>query len=114
MSAPLFVPLKTEFYEAFARGEKREELRRYGPRWNERTCVVGRAVTLSKGYGTANRLHGRIVYFKRQHGSLFGSGCKNSLTQLYGTLDLEIACISIELGLSNSAAVDPRVGDSSK
>lgn len=41
---PLFIPLTGEFYDAFANGSKTEELRRYGPRWNERTCPVGRAV----------------------------------------------------------------------
>lgn len=48
---PLFVPLKTEYYEAFADGSKREELRRYGPRWNEKTCAVGRPVDEAKKGG---------------------------------------------------------------
>ena len=59
----LFIPLKREFFEAFARGKKIAEYREYGPRWNERTCRVGRAVTLSLGYGKARRLHGVVEFF---------------------------------------------------
>ena len=93
----LFVPLKAEFFDAFASGTKTEELRRYGPRWNERTCQVGRSVTLSRGYGRQARLAGRIWRFKKQHGSTFGSTYRASIERLYGTLDLDIACISIAL-----------------
>lgn len=50
---PLFVPLKTEHFRAFACGEKQTEYRAYGPRWNERTCIPGRPVTLSHGYSGA-------------------------------------------------------------
>jgi len=53
---PIFIPLKTEYYEAFEDGSKTEELRLYGPRWNEKTCTVGRQVILSKGYGKYARL----------------------------------------------------------
>lgn len=53
MSKPLFIPLKTEYFEAFRLGTKTVELRRYGPMWNERTCTPGRAVTLSHGYSGA-------------------------------------------------------------
>jgi hypothetical protein len=93
----LFVPLMTRYYEAFERGDKTEELRLYGPRWNEKTCQVGREVTLSKGYGKKHRLHGRIWKFKRQHGSTFGSTYKAAILDRYKTLDVWIACISIEL-----------------
>jgi len=92
---PLFIPLRSEFYEAFADGRKTEELRLYGPRWNERTCTVGRAVTLSKGYSKGNRLTGRIWKFKRQHGTTFGSTYKAAIATCYGTLDVWIACISV-------------------
>lgn len=94
---PLFIPLKTEYYEAFADGSKREELRRYGPRWNEKTCAVGREVVLSKGYGKQHRMAGRISKFKRQHGSTFGSTYKAAILGVFGTLDIEIACVAIEL-----------------
>jgi len=57
----LFIPLKRRFFEEFADGSKTCEYRLYGPRWNEKTCVVGRAVTLSMGYGKQRRLSGKIV-----------------------------------------------------
>lgn len=58
---PLFIPLKRAFYEAFRKGTKVAELRKYGPRWNELTCWVGRDVVLSCGYGKTARLHGSIA-----------------------------------------------------
>lgn len=97
MEKPLFVPLKAEFYDAFASGTKTEELRRYGPRWNERVCRIGRAVTLSRGYGKTARLTGRIWRFKRQRGDTFGSTYRAAIQRTFGTLALDIACISIEL-----------------
>jgi hypothetical protein len=93
----IFLPLKTGYYNAFATGTKREELRRYGPRWNEKTCVVGRDVVLSKGYGKAHRLNGKVCSFKRQHGSTFDSTYKAAILDVYGTLDVEIACIGVAI-----------------
>jgi len=93
---PLFIPLKTKYYEAFKDGSKTDELRAYGPRWNHGTCKVGREVVLSKGYGKQNKMKGRIWSFKKQHGALFGSTYKAAIKETYGTLDIEIACISIE------------------
>lgn len=92
---PLFIPLKTEYYEAFKSGDKTEELRAYGARWNENTCQIGREVVISKGYGKANRMKGDIWKFKRQHGSTFSATHKGSLLVVYGTFDIWIACISI-------------------
>jgi hypothetical protein len=60
---PLFIPLKRQFFEAFERGEKDFEYRKLGPRWNEKTCQVGRLVTLSLGYGKHSRLAGVIRDF---------------------------------------------------
>jgi hypothetical protein len=57
---PVFIPLKTEFFEAFKRGEKTSEYRRYGGPWNERVCHPGRRVVISKGYGKHARLTGVI------------------------------------------------------
>lgn len=62
---PLFIPLKREFFDAFKTGAKTTEFRQYGPRWNERTCRVGRPVVISLGYGKQNRLHGVIEGFSR-------------------------------------------------
>jgi len=65
MSKPLFIPLKTQYYAAFAEGRKTEEYRLYGPRSNERTCHLGRQVTLSRGYGKQNRLTAVITGFRK-------------------------------------------------
>jgi hypothetical protein len=92
---PLFVPLKKEYYEAFLTGEKTEELRLYGPRWNHRTCTVGREVVLSLGYGKQHRMKGRIWKIKKQHGSTFGSTYRDQIVAVFGTLDVQVACISI-------------------
>lgn len=61
---PLFIPLKTEYFEAFRAGTKTVEYRPYGTRWNEGTCPPGREVVLSRGYGTLHRLRGRIAGFE--------------------------------------------------
>ena len=61
---PLYIPLRRIYFEAFERREKRVEVRRYGPRWNERTCPPGRGVILSCGYSGA-RLEGSIRFFRR-------------------------------------------------
>jgi hypothetical protein len=61
---PLFIPLKREYFEAFERGEKHEEFRPFGQRWNLRTCQVGRPVVLSMGYGKRRRLSGTITSFR--------------------------------------------------
>ena len=98
----LFVPLITRYYDAFERGEKNEELRLYGPRWNENTCIVGREVILSKGYGKKPRLRGTIWKFKRQHGRTFGSTYKAAILDRYKTLDVWIAVISINLHVAKS------------
>lgn len=52
---PLFVALKAKYFDQFVDGSKKVEYRRYGPGWNERTCRIGRRVTLSKGYGRHHR-----------------------------------------------------------
>lgn len=57
---PLFIPLKRKFFEAFERGQKTQEFRLWGPRWNERTLIVGRPVILSLGY-SGRRLNADIV-----------------------------------------------------
>lgn len=56
---PLFVPLKSRYFRAFESGVKTVEYRRCGRGWNERTCWIGRPVTLSHGYSGA-RLTARI------------------------------------------------------
>lgn len=58
---PLFLPLKAEEFDAFAAGTKTQEFRLRGPRWNMETCLIGRRVVLSRGYGKHRRLTGVIT-----------------------------------------------------
>lgn len=60
---PLFIPLRTEWFRKFEDGSKDTEYRAYGPRWNERTCRVGRPVTISHGY-SGKRLARKVTGFK--------------------------------------------------
>jgi hypothetical protein len=62
---PLFIPLRREWFEAFENGHKTFEYRPLGPRWNARTCAIGRRVVLSLGYGRQRRLRGTIVSFEQ-------------------------------------------------
>ena len=80
---PLFIPLKTEHYNAFENGSKTDELRAYGRHWNEKTCSIGREVVLSKGYGKKNRMIGKIWKFKKQHGFTFGATYRTQILQVY-------------------------------
>ena len=89
MTPPLFVPLRTEYFRAFERGEKRAEWRAYGPRWNERTCWVGRDVTLSLGYSGA-RISARITGFDVHRGADLGSTIYHGDT-LVAVISLDIA-----------------------
>ena len=94
MEAPaLFIPLKTEYFEAFDAGSKDTEYRPYGPRWNERTCRVGRPVILSKGYGRARRLRGVIAGFTRARPSQPSAAWR----ECYGDRECDMACITIEI-----------------
>jgi len=95
MSKPLFVPLMTQYYDAFASGQKHEELRLYGKRWNEKTCPVGREVILSKGYGKQNRMKARIWEFRKRDPKTFGSTYQQAVIDRYGSLDVVIAEIRL-------------------
>lgn len=76
---PLFIPLRGVWFEAFERGEKFDEWRRFGPRWNEMICRVGRPVVLSRGY-SGRRLSALIATVSRRQAqdagvvALFGEG----------------------------------------
>lgn len=86
----LFIPLKTKYFEQFKNGSKHWEYRQYGPRWNERTCRVGRRVTLSRGYGKRDRLRGKVLAFHTEHMDT------PSWIDCYGKPGLA-ACICIEV-----------------
>ena len=95
---PLFIPLKSLHYDRFAEGVKTKEYRRYGKRWNERTCRVGRAVVLSRGYGTQDRLHGRIDGFGKIRARQLDGHSQRALMDLFGHEEIDsmvIACISV-------------------
>jgi hypothetical protein len=88
---PLFIPLKAEYFNAFADGSKSIEYRPYGARWNERTCPVGRPVVLSYGYGKARRLRGRVTGFARSTLATTTDAWRDC----YGDRHCEAACIRI-------------------
>ena len=92
---PIFIPLKTEFYEAFISGTKKYEYRKYGGYWSEKHIWPGKEVVISKGYGKHNRRKGVVTSFQKT----MGYNCPNpqSVKQIYGTTDIEIAEIGIEL-----------------
>lgn len=101
MLKPLFLPLNTQPYEAFERGDKHIEYRLYGKRWNEKTCIPGRDIILSKGYGKKNRMGGVITNFYVTRVKNLNVEIAASLTQYFGTLDADIACIVIKLSNNN-------------
>lgn len=70
---PLFVPLKTEYFNAFKDGSKTTEYRLYGPRWHEGTIIPGRLATLSHGY-SGPRLKATVVRMRK---------IRNNITDLY-------------------------------
>lgn len=90
---PLFIPLKGEYFDAFADGSKNTEYRAHGRCWNAETCRPGREVILSRGYGKARRLRGVITSFSVHYAP----------HELPGWLDVypdappEAACIQIQL-----------------
>lgn len=57
----LFVPLNTEPYRSFERGEKEWELRGVNNQFNSETVTEGRTVELRRGYSTDDSLWGVIV-----------------------------------------------------
>lgn len=91
---PLFIPLMGWLFDAFVNGEKDTEFRRLGPRWNAKTCRVGRPVILSRGYGKAYRLSGHIVGFSE----VGPEACPAELYQVYDVFPWHrFAAIKIEV-----------------
>lgn len=99
---PLFVPLKTAYFRAFQTGTKDTEFRPYGPRWNERTCRIGRPVILSHGYGRRERLFGTIRGFSVSSEATQTEAWRDC----YGPLVVEAACIGIELDAVAAKGLD--------
>ncbi len=90
---PLFIPLKTEYFEAFKSGLKQYELRKYGARWNENTCRVGRCATLSKGYGKHERLTREVTAFERKSVSELSDKDRADFIACYGEAETDVAVI---------------------
>lgn len=84
---PLFIPLKTEYYNQFLSGEKTYEIRKYGARWNIHTCRVGRKATLSKGYGKQNRISGVITGFEFKSIDGLPPEARDAARKIYGDND---------------------------
>lgn len=92
---PLFIPLMSKPFAEFLAGTKKFELRLYGPRWNEKTCRIGRRVVLSRGYGTRSRLFGSVCSFDT---ALAGDISTDWATYFPdATKESKVACIGIKL-----------------
>ena len=85
---PLFIPLKKQHHLEFESGTKTVEYRKYGPRWNERTCAPGRPAILSYGYKTLKRMSGVIKSIE------VGSQKPKEFIDIYG---YDGECIAIEI-----------------
>lgn len=92
---PLFVPLATEHFNSFYDGSKDTEMRVYGKRWNEKTCRLGRLVTLSKGYGKWSRINARIVSFRKMEWETISENNRATL-EACGIKNKPIAYIGIQ------------------
>ena len=84
---PLFIPLNAEHFEAFEAGEKAEEYRAPGGRWNARTCRPGRPVVLSYGYGKQRRLRARVRHFRHVKVSELPLKAREAVRAIYGQID---------------------------
>ncbi len=89
---PLFIPLKRKYYEEFISGNKQVEYRKYGKGWNERTCLVGRSVVISLGYGKQRRSIGTIQSF-----NVIDSSTIPAAKEVYGFEQIKLAAIGITL-----------------
>lgn len=85
---PLFIPLMSVHFDAFKGGTKTQEFRPLGPRWNLRTCPIGREAVLSRGYGKQARILKRIV------GTSITDAPPPEFVKIYGEGKL---CLAIEL-----------------
>jgi len=92
---PLFIPLKKKYYQAFKKGTKTVEYRKYGKRWNEKTCFVGRDVTLSLGYGKKDRMTGKVTKFE-----IVGLNANKDLQIIYPDTS-QFAAITLQINNRN-------------
>lgn len=93
---PLFIPLNAEHFEAFEAGEKSEEYRAPGGRWNARTCRPGRPVVLSYGYGKQRRLRARVRDFRHVKVSELPLKAREAVRAIYDSIEA-VAAIGIDI-----------------
>jgi hypothetical protein len=89
----LFVPLKKEYFFAFRDGTKDTEYRIAGKQWNSKTCIIGRKVTLSLGYGNKQRIIMQIKSYEEKASELFGDD--SDVVKCYGRKKLKDKNIAI-------------------
>lgn len=65
---PLFIPLYAEHFEAFERGDKTIEYRRWGARWNDSAIKPGRVAIIARGY-SGPRLDAIVIKVERVRAS---------------------------------------------
>lgn len=101
---PLFIPLSRQFWTLFSSGQKDTEYRRYGPKWNEDVCTIGRRVTLSNGY-TRRRISGTIRSFIVRRLYQCYPSEQVELKELWQELtrNSKIACIGIDVVTDDTA-----------
>lgn len=105
----LFLPLIKKYFEAFEQGLKREEYRRPGGPWNERTCRPGRPMILSCGYGRQRRMAGEITSFEVRLVTDLAMAVQLDVRALYGNIP-SVACIGIRLQ-EDTPGPDPGPGE---
>ena len=109
VAGALFIPLKGKYFDDFESGSKDTEFRKYGPRWNELTCWIGRPVVISRGY-SGRRLQGRVVSFERR------ADRTPAYLEIYGQQAGDMAAIRIELspvrphGIHSLSTTCPQAG----
>ncbi|MBI9078333.1 MAG: hypothetical protein JEY79_01175 [Pseudodesulfovibrio sp.] len=96
MQKSLFIPLKTEYFEAFESGKKTVELRALNDRWNLKVCRIGRSVLLSKGYGKHHRLKGYVGHAEIVRGCELELNEREAVKECYGNDALNIVRIRID------------------
>lgn len=95
---PLFVPLNAEYYDAFASGDKDTEYRMFGRGWNFKTCIVGRPVLLSRGYGKQSRMAGTVVRFQKLWWkNIEDAAAVAAIEKLFGKRAAWMACVKIKV-----------------
>lgn len=102
---PIFIPLKSEYYQAFLDGSKRIEYRRAGVgQFTLAKCTPGRDVTLSKGYGRRDRIRGTVVRSWIEH----HEHPAGAIAACYGHQPIDIIAIEITVDRTSSVV---RCGD---